>query len=116
MGRVLYLVTFRLREAHREAFLEAAKTELAPYWESHGVERFEVYDEIGPTGPTGRITQAYWFESRDAYKRMQSLNDPQMPTQPYRWLFEPEYRILDLVVESPGEPAKPSATTRAAGP
>ena len=44
------------------------------------------------------MTQAYHFDSREAYLTMQALNDPQMPTQPYRWLFEPEYRILDLVV------------------
>lgn len=104
MGRVLYLVTFRLRDTHRAAFLRAATDELKPYWEAHGVERFEVYDEIGPTGPTGRITQAYWFASRDAYLAMQRLQDPKMPTQPYKWLFEPEYHVLDLVV-----PATPSS-------
>ena len=98
MGRVLYLITFRLRDTHRAAFLEAAERELKPYWESHGVERFEVYDEIGPTGPTGRITQAYWFPDREGYLAMQKLSDPAMPTQPYRWLFEPEYRVLDLAV------------------
>jgi len=101
MGRVLYLVTFRMKEAHRAQFLEAAAAQLKPYWEAHGVTRFEVYDEVGPTGPTGRVTQAYHFDSREAYLKMQALNDPQMPTQPYRWLFEPEYRILDLVVPSP---------------
>src|SRR5688572_32249593 len=76
MGRVLYLITFRLRDTHRAAFLEAAERELKPYWESHGVERFEVYDEIGPTGPTGRITQAYWFPDREGYLAMQKLSDP----------------------------------------
>jgi quinol monooxygenase YgiN len=98
MGRVLSLVTFRVREAHRAAFLEAARRELKPYWEAHGVERFEVYDEIGPTGPTGRITQAYHFADREAYQRMQTHQDPAAPTQPYKWLFEPEFRVLDLVV------------------
>ena len=73
------------------------------------MDRFEVYDEIGPTGPTGRITQAYWFASRDAYLAMQRLQDPQMPTQPYKWLFEPEYHVFDLVI--PG-PARPRGLTR----
>lgn len=101
MGRVLYLVTFRLRDTHRAAFLEAATKELKPYWEGHGVDRFEVYDEIGPTGPTGRITQAYHFASREAYLAMQRLQDPKMPTQPYKWLFEPEYHVFDLVIPGP---------------
>lgn len=101
MGRVLYLVSFRLHDRHRAAFLEAAEKELKPYWERHGVERFEVYDEVSPAGPTGRITQAYHFASREAYLAMQRLQDPAMPAQPYKWLFEPEYRVLDLVVPAP---------------
>jgi hypothetical protein len=30
-----------------------------------------------------------------------------MPTQPYKWLFEPEYRVLDLVVPEPAPVATP---------
>ena len=98
MGRVLYLLTFRVSDLHRSLFLETARQQLKPYWESHGADRFEVYDEIGPTGPTGRVTQAYWFPSREAYLAMQNLKDPDMPREPYKWLFEPEFRVLDLVV------------------
>lgn len=98
MGRVLYLVTFRVAEQHRALFLDTAKKSLKPYWEAHGAERFEVYDEVGPTGPTGRVTQAYSFPSREAYLAMQHLSDPNMPREPYKWLFDPEFRVLDLVV------------------
>ncbi len=98
MGRVLYLLTFRVTEGHREVFLAQAKARLKPYWESHGVDRYEVYDEVGPTGPTGRIVQAFDFEDRAAYLRMQALEDPDMPREPYRWLFEPEYRVLERVL------------------
>lgn len=98
MSRVLYLVTFRIGEQHRSLFLDTAKTSLKPYWEAHGVEKFEVYDEVGPTGPTGRVTQAYHFLSREAYLAMQNLTDPDMPREPYKWLFDPEFRVLDLVV------------------
>jgi hypothetical protein len=104
--RVLFLVTFRVKDANRVAFLERARTTLKPYWESHGADRYEVYDEVGPTGPTGRVVQAFWFPSREAYLAMQDLNDPAMPTEPYRWLFDPEYRVLDLVIPAPdGAPA-----------
>jgi quinol monooxygenase YgiN len=98
MGRVLYLATFRVRESHREAFLEAARSKLKPYWESHGVERFEVWNEVGPTGPTGRITQACTFADRDAYLAMQRLDDPAAPVEAYRWLSDPEFRVLELLV------------------
>jgi len=106
MPRVLFLVTFRVQEVNRQAFLEAARATLKPYWEAHGADRYEVYDEVGPTGPTGRVVQAYWFPSREAYLAMQGLTDPAMPREPYRWLFEPEFRVLDLVVPAPdGGPA-----------
>lgn len=105
MPRVLYLVTFRLKEAHRAAFLASARAELKPYWEAHGADRFEVYDEIGPTGPTGRVTQAFWFPSREAYLAMQALRDPATPTRAYQWLYEPEFRVLDLVVGDGAPPA-----------
>lgn len=98
MGRVLYLLTFRVSDAHRAVFLEQARTRLKPYWESHGAESYEVYDEVGPTGPTGRVVQAFRFADREAYLRMQALDDADMPREPYKWLFEPEYRVLDLVV------------------
>ena len=98
MGRVLYLLTFRVSDQHRSLFLETARKELKPSWEAHGAERFEVYDEIGPTGPTGRVTQAYTFPTREAYLAMQKLEDPNMPREPYKWLFAPEFRVLDLVV------------------
>ena len=107
MPRVLFLVTFRVRDVHRELFLEQARTRLKPYWESHGADRYEVYDEVGPTGPTGRVTQAYWFPSREAYLAMQTLADPDLPREPYRWLFEPQFQVLDLVV--------PEAADRGAG-
>ena len=108
MPRVLFLVTFRVRDVHRELFLEQARTRLKPYWETHGADRYEVYDEIGPTGPTGRVTQAYWFPSREAYLAMQNLADPEMPREPYKWLFEPQFQVLDLVVPAPSEREAPS--------
>ena len=98
MPRVLFLVTFRIKDANRDAFLESARTTLKPYWESHGAERYEVYAEVGPTGPTGRVVQAYWFPSREAYLAMQNRKDTDAPAEPYRWLFEPEFRVLDLLV------------------
>ena len=97
MARVLFLVSFRVRDIHREAFLDQAKSTLKPYWEAHGADRYEVYDDVGPTGPTGRVVQAYWFPSREAYLAMQNLSDPAMPREPYRWLFEPEFRVLELI-------------------
>lgn len=105
MARVLFLVTFRVPDVHRDAFLEAARTTLKPYWESHGAERYEIYDDVGPTGPTGRVVQAYWFPSREAYLAMQGLRDPAMPREPYRWLFEPEFRVLELRVPGAAEVA-----------
>ena len=98
MGRVLYLATFRVNPAHRAAFLEAARDVLRPYWEAHGVERFEVYDEVGPTGPTGRVVQACHFASPEGYLRMQALDDPGAPAAPYRWLSDPQFQVLDLRV------------------
>lgn len=113
MSRVLFLVTFRVREAHRDLFLEQARTRLKPYWESHGAERYEVYDEVGPTGPTGRITQAYWFPSREAYLAMQNLADPDMPREPYKWLFEPQFQVLDLLIPAEAAGAAPAAPSPA---
>ncbi len=98
MPQVLFLATFRIREAHRTAFLDVAGRVLKPYWESHGAERYEVYEEIGPTGPTGRVTQAYAFGSREAYLAMRNLADPDLPKEPYRWLFDPEFRVLERAV------------------
>jgi quinol monooxygenase YgiN len=100
MAQVLFLVSFRVRDVHREAFLKSARERLKPYWESHGALRYEVYDEIGPTGPTGRVTQAYWFRDREAYLAMQRVDDPALPTEPYRFLFEPEYRVLEALLPS----------------
>jgi hypothetical protein len=57
-----------------------------------------VYDEFGPTGPTGRVTQVYVFPDREAYLRMRALEDPAMPREPYRWLFAPEFRVLEHAV------------------
>jgi hypothetical protein len=98
MAKVLFLVAFQVKPVHREAFLEAARRTLKPWWESHGVARYEVYDEIGPTGPTGRVVQAYEFEDRAAYLRMRERDDPDLPREPYRWLFEPEFRVLERTV------------------
>jgi quinol monooxygenase YgiN len=95
MARVLTLATFRVKPEHREAFLEAARAELKPYWEAHGVERFEVYAEIGPTGPTGRVTQVCHFPSREAYLALQAHQDPAAPVAPYRWLSEPQFQVLE---------------------
>ena len=98
MGRVLYLATFHVRDTHREVFLVAARTKLKPWWEAHGAETFEVYQEVGPAGPTGRLTQAWTFPDRDAYLRMRSSSDAGAPTDVYRFLSEPEFRVLELIV------------------
>ena len=116
MARVLFLVTFRVREAHRDLFLEQARTRLKPYWESHGADRYEVYDEVGPTGPTGRVTQAYWFASREAYLAMQNLSDPDVPREPYKWLFEPQFQVLDLIIPGSDAPAGAAPGSAAGSP
>ena len=44
------------------------------------------------------MVQAFQFADREAYLRMQALEDPDMPREPYKWLFEPEYRVLDRIL------------------
>jgi hypothetical protein len=29
---------------------------------------------------------------------MREMNDPDLPREPYRWLFEPEFRVLEQTV------------------
>ncbi len=97
MAHVLSMVSFHVKEAHRDAFLKAAREVLKPYWESHGTEAYEVYAEIGPTGPTGRVVEVHRLKDREAYARMsdyvRSVKD--IPGEPYRWLHDPEFRVLE---------------------
>jgi hypothetical protein len=100
MPRVMSIVSFHVREEHREPFLKAAAEVLKPYWESHGSSRYEVYAEAGPTGPTGRVVEVNHFPDREAYLRlsegMQGATD--VPAWAYRHLYEPTYQILEARV------------------
>jgi quinol monooxygenase YgiN len=97
MGRVMSIVSFHVRDEHRETFLETAAKILKPYWEAHGSDRYEVYAEVGPTGPTGRVVEVNHFRDRDAYRRlsegMKGATD--VPAHAYRHLYEPTYQILE---------------------
>jgi hypothetical protein len=100
MAHVLSIVAFRCKEAYRDAFLKSAREILKPFWESHGSESYEVYAEIGPTGPTGRIVEVHRLKDREAYARMseyvRTVKD--LPGEPYRFLHEPEFRVLEARV------------------
>jgi hypothetical protein len=97
MPRVLSLVTFSVETCHRDEFLERAVTELKPYWESHGSERYEVYEEMGPTGPTGRIVELNILKDRDAYealtKHVRTAAD--LPAVAYRHVSNPQFQVME---------------------
>ena len=73
-------------------------TELKPYWESHGSERYEVYEEMGPTGPTGRLVELNVLPSRDAYhaltQHVRVAGD--VPAVAYRHVSEPQFQVMEL--------------------
>jgi hypothetical protein len=96
MSRVLSLVTFSIEACHKEEFLRRA-AELKTYWESHGSERYEVYEEMGPTGPTGRLVELNILADRAAYQRMtlhvRTAND--LPAVAYRHVAEPQFQVME---------------------
>jgi hypothetical protein len=98
MPRVLSLVTFSVEARHRPEFLRRAAEELRPYWLSHGVERYDVYEEMGPTGPTGRLVEVYVLPDAAAYEGMtrhvRTAND--LPNRAYGLVREPQFQVLEL--------------------
>jgi hypothetical protein len=97
MPRVLSLVTFRVDSCHRDEFLRRAVAELKPYWEAHGSERYEVYEEMGPTGPTGRFVELNVLKDREAYEAMarhvRTARD--LPAVAYRHAGEPSFQVME---------------------
>jgi quinol monooxygenase YgiN len=98
MPRVLSLVTFSIEASHRAEFLKRAVEELRPYWHAHGVERYDVYEEMGPSGPTGRLVEVYVLPDAEAYQRMtQHVRTAQdLPNRAYRLVREPQFQVLEL--------------------
>ena len=97
MARVLSLVTFSIESCHRDEFLQRAKLQLKPYWESHGSERYEVYEEMGPTGPTGRLVEMNVLPNREAYQKMSEFvrAAADLPDVPYRHVRDPEFQVME---------------------
>ncbi|MFM8386729.1 MAG: hypothetical protein ACKOCB_07950 [Planctomycetia bacterium] len=97
MSRVLSLFTFRIEACHRDEFLKRAREELKPYWESHGSDRYEVYEEMGPTGPTGRLVELNILKDREAYlaltQHVRTAND--LPSVAYRHLTDPQWQVME---------------------
>ena len=97
MPRVLSLVTFSVESCHRDEFLQRAATELKAYWEAHGSERYEVYEEMGPTGPTGRMVELNVLKDRDAYqaltKYVRTAGD--LPAVAYRHVSDPQFQVME---------------------
>jgi hypothetical protein len=100
MARVLSLVTFSIDSHHRDEFLRRAAGELKRYWEARGSERYEVYEEMGPTGPTGRLVELNLLPDRDAYRKMtehvRAAND--LPATAYRHVTSPQFQVMELRV------------------
>lgn len=97
MPRVLSLVSFSIEACHKDEFLARASAELKPYWESHGSLRYEVYEEMGPTGPTGRVVELNILQDREAYHAMtehvRTAGD--LPAVPYRHVTEPQFQVME---------------------
>jgi hypothetical protein len=70
---------------------------LKTYWESRGSERYEVYEEMGPTGPTGRLVELHVLKDREAYHAMTAhvrrAND--VPAVPYRHATDPQFQVME---------------------
>ncbi|MDJ0976579.1 MAG: hypothetical protein QNJ98_19135 [Planctomycetota bacterium] len=100
MSRVLSLITFSIESCHKDEFLRRAKEELKPYWEANGSERYEVYEEMGPQGPTGRLVELNILSDRDAYQRMSQFvrQAGNLPNVAYRHVREPNFQVMELVV------------------
>ena len=97
MARVLSLVTFHVEACHRDEFLRRAREELKPYWESHGSSRYEVFREVGESGPTGRLVEVNELESRDAYQRMSTMvrSGKDLPEIAYRHVRDPQFQVME---------------------
>lgn len=97
MTRVLSLVTFSIDDCHREEFLTRAGRELKAYWEAHGSERYEIYEEMGPTGPTGRLVELNLCRDRAAYhaltQHVRTAND--LPSVAYRHVTNPQFQVME---------------------
>ena len=97
MSRVLSLVSFHVEACHKDEFLRRAKEELKPYWEGKGSQRYEIYEEMGPTGPTGRLVELNVLPDREAYHAMtehvQSARD--LPGVAYRHVRDPQFQIME---------------------
>lgn len=97
MSRVLSLVTFSVDSCHKDEFLQRAAKELKPYWESHGSERYEIYEEMGPTGPTGRIVELNVLKDRAAYhaltQHVRTAGD--LPAVAYRHVSNPQFQVME---------------------
>jgi hypothetical protein len=100
MPSVLSLVTFSIDARYRDEFLRRAGEELKPYWEAHGSQRYEVYEEMSPTGPTGRLVEVNLLPDRDAYRRMtQHVRTSQdLPARAYSLVREPVFQVMELRV------------------
>jgi hypothetical protein len=97
MPKVLSLVTFSIDARHRAEFLARAAKELKPYWEGRGSERYEVYEEVGPAGPTGRLVEVNVLPDREAYQAMskQVKLARDLPEQAYRHVVEPHFQVME---------------------
>ncbi len=100
MAHVISLVTFSIEACHKDDFLRRAREELKPYWEGKGSTRYEVYEEVGPTGPTGRLVELNVLPDRDAYvemsKHVRTASD--LPSVPYRHVRDPQFQVMELRV------------------
>lgn len=97
MSRVLSLVTFSIEACHKDEFLERARKELKPYWEAKGSERYEVYEEMGPTGPTGRLVELNILPNSDAYHEMTRFvrTAGDLPGVAYRHATHPQFQVME---------------------
>ena len=100
MSHVLSLVTFSIEPCHKDEFLRRAREELRPYWESHGSERYEVYEEMGPSGPTGRLVELNVLKDRTAYAEMSRFvrESGTLPEIAYRHVASPQFQVMELKV------------------
>ena len=100
MSHVLSLVTFSIEPCHKDEFLRRAAEQLKPYWEAHGSERYEVYEEVGPAGPTGRLVEVNVLRDREAYAEMSRFvrEAGTLPEVAYRHVREPNFQVMELKV------------------
>jgi hypothetical protein len=97
MTRVLSIVTFSIESCHRDEFMRRATEELRPYWEANGSERYEIYAEVGPQGPTGRLVELNVLPDREAYQTMTRhvRTAGSLPNIAYRHVREPQFQVLE---------------------